>query len=47
MNTKKTMTYDVEYPDPGLRQAQKKKVAGLNRLMESQFSLLDNWILYV
>jgi hypothetical protein len=24
MNTKKTMTYEVEYPDPGLRQAQKK-----------------------
>jgi len=40
MNTRKTMTYDVGNPGPGLGQAQ--NVAGLNRLMESQPSPLDN-----
>ena len=39
---KKTMTYDVGNPGPGLARA--RKCDGLNRLMGSQPSPLDNWI---
>ena len=42
LNTKKTTRYDVR--NPGLAWDRHKNITGLNRLMRSQSSLLDNWI---
>ena len=45
LNTKKTTTYDVRNPErQGLAWDRHKNVAGLNWLMGSKHSTLDNWI---
>jgi hypothetical protein len=42
LNTKKIPSYDAR--NPGLAWDRHKNITGLNRLMRSQSSLLDNWI---
>jgi hypothetical protein len=39
-----TMIYHVENPAPGLEVGQAQNVVGLNQLMGSEPSPLDNWI---
>ena len=44
LNMKRITTYGIENPGPSSSLGYAQNVAGLNRLMESEPALLDNWI---